>query len=214
LGITSAWMNANPGLRLLGKFHARLVHERRIAVLADHLSGFLKPGWQILDVGCGDGKLDSVLGTLLPELEIQGVEILARADCSIPCESYDGSHLPFANGSFDACLLVDVLHHAIDPLALLMDACRVSRHFVLIKDHLAENVVDHWTLRLMDWIGNRPHGVHIPYRYRSCSEWQELYNRAGVVPITTDLDLPLYPVPFSMIFGRSLHFISLLKKNF
>lgn len=206
-------MKNSPGLRAVRKIHARLVHERRIAVLAHHLSAFLKPGWQILDVGCGDGKLDSLLGALVPDLQIRGVEILTRDDCSIACENYDGSHLPFPNGSFDACLIVDVLHHATDPLTLLMDACRVSRHSVLVKDHIAENAVDHWTLRLMDFVGSRPHGVPVPSWYRSRSEWQELYKRAGVVPVAIDKHIPLYPFPFSMIFGRSLHFISLLKKN-
>jgi len=137
-----------------------------------------------------------------------------RADCSIACQKYDGVQLPFGKGSFDACLIIDVLHHATDPLTLLMDACRVSRDCVLIKDHLAEHALDRWTLRVMDWIGSRPHGVHIPYQYRSHSQWQELYSRAGVVLITTDTHIPLYPIPFSIVFGRNLHFISLLKKNF
>ncbi len=206
-------MKNSPGLRAIRKIHSLLIHRRRIAVLAQCLSPFLKPGWRILDVGCGDGKLASILGRLVPNLQIRGVEVLVRADCSMTCESYDGIHLPFANGSFDACLIVDVLHHASDPLALLMEASRVSRHCVLIKDHLAENSIDRWTLRLMDRIGSRPHGVPLPHRYLSSSEWQELYNRAGVGLIATDKDIPLYPIPFSIIFGRDLHFISLLEKS-
>jgi len=206
-------MSDSPGLRLLGTFHGRLVHNRRIAVLAHHLAAFLKPGWRVLDVGCGDGKLGLLLRNLVPDLEIQGVEVFARADCSIACDSFDGIHLPVPNSSFDACLLIDVLHHAADPLALLIEACRVSRHGVLIKDHLAENAIDHLTLRLMDWIGNRPHGVAIPYAYQSRAGWQTLYRQAGVVPTATDHDIRLYPPPFSIIFGRGLHFISLLQKN-
>ena len=211
--ITNAWMKDKPGLRVLRKVHARFVHKRRIGVLAHHLCEFLKPGWQILDVGCGDGKLDSILGTLVPRLQIRGVEVVVRENCSIACDSYDGVHLPFPDKSFDACVIVDVLHHATDPLALLMDARRVSRDCVLIKDHFAESAIDHWTLRLMDWVGSRPHGVRTLYRYRSHSEWQELYDCAGVVPISTMRDIPLYPAPFSMIFGRGLHFVSLLRKS-
>src|SRR5205807_4850215 len=101
-------------------------------------------------------------------------------DCSIACESYDGTHLPFADASFDACVIVDVLHHAAEPAILLRDACRVSRRCVVIKDHFAQNRLDHWTLRLMDWVGNRPHGVRIPYCYRSRSQWREVHEHVGL----------------------------------
>ena len=204
-------MSNNLGLALVRKLHARLVHERRIAVLAHQLSAFLRPGWQVLDVGCGDGKLAGILCDLIPNLQIRGVEVLIRPDCRIQCESYDGMHLPFADDSFDACLIVDVLHHATDPLAVLTDAGRISRECVLIKDHIAENAVDRWTLRFMDVVGNRPHGVSIPARYLSSSAWREMCIRSDLVPGTMSTDIALYPFPFSMLFGRQLHLIVQLK---
>jgi hypothetical protein len=109
-------------------------------------------------------------------------------------------------------MFVDVLHHSCDPLAILRDAARVCRTFILIKDHLAENTLDHMTLRFMDWVGNRPHGVELPYNYLSGQEWQELYAGAGLKEARVDRSIPLYPFPFSRVFGRNLHFIALLKK--
>jgi hypothetical protein len=108
---------------------------------------------------------------------------------------------------------VDVLHHTGNPLPILRDACRVSRERLLIKDHLAEGVLDHWTLRLMDWVGNRAHGVALPYAYLSGRQWEELFGRLGLRVERTDCDLSLYPAPFSAIFGRNLHFVSLLRKT-
>jgi SAM-dependent methyltransferase len=122
-------------------------------------------------------------------------------------------HLPFPDRSVDCSLLVDVLHHTNDPLPVLRDACRISSKFVIVKDHVAENQLDHWTLRFMDWVGNSAHGVALPYNYLSRSKWQDLYGRLGLSLVRMETDLPLYRFPFSTVFGRNLHFISLLQKN-
>ncbi len=206
-------MSPNPGLKVLGKVHGRLVHGRRIAVLGERIAALLRPGWRLLDVGCGDGKLDAILRSRASGLDVSGVEVQPRADCKIPCTAYDGTHLPFPENFFDACLFVDVLHHTTDPLTVIQDACRVSREFVIIKDHVSENAFDHATLRFMDWVGNRPHGVVLPYNYLSSAGWNDLFNKAGLAQVSVESELPIYPAPFSMLFGRKLHFISLLRKQ-
>jgi SAM-dependent methyltransferase len=206
-------MSANAGIRLLGKIHGKVVFDRRIAVLAEKLAAMLAPGSRLLDIGCGDGRVSALLREAVSGLKVEGVEVRPRETCAIPCRYFDGSHLPFPDRCFDCCLLVDVIHHMKNPLPLLREACRVSRRFLLIKDHLAENALDHWTLRLMDWVGNRPHGVTLPYAYLSASQWQALYQQLDLSVERTVFDLPLYPGVFSMVFGRNLHFISLLKKQ-
>lgn len=212
MAITNIDMSANAGIRLLGNIHDKVVFQRRIGVLAEKLAEMLAPATRLLDIGCGDGKLSALLRHAVPELKVEGVEVRPRKACAIPCRYFDGTHLPFPDRCFDCCLFVDVIHHMKDPLPLLREACRVSRQFVLVKDHLAENALDHWTLRVMDWVGNRPHGVTLPYAYLSALQWKDLYQQLGLSVERTALDLPLYPAGFSMIFGRNLHFISLLRK--
>jgi len=206
-------LTRSPGIQLVGRVHGQLVRQHRIAVLADRLAAMLPPASTLLDIGCGDGNVAKLISHAVPGLTVSGAEYSPRPDCAIPCLGFDGVHLPYPDRAFDGCMLVDVLHHAKDPQATLLDATRVCRDFILIKDHLAENIWDHWTLRLMDWVGNRPHGVRLPYAYLSAKQWQELYRGAGLIEVRTEDKIPLYLVPFSFVFGRKLHFIALLRKQ-
>ncbi len=112
-------------------------------------------------------------------------------------------------------MFVDVLHHAPDGQGitrLLSEACRVSRRFVLIKDHLSESRFDFKTLQFMDWVGNRPHGVVLPYNYQSRAQWDRYFSQAGLTVQSWDDRIPIYPFPFSALFGRRLHFVAMLGK--
>jgi SAM-dependent methyltransferase len=204
-------MSDRQSIEFIGKAHGQLVHKRRIAVLGQRLAAMLPAASTLLDVGCGDGAIAKIVGQSVPLFSVSGTEYAPRADCAIPCIAFDGVHLPFPDQSFDVCMFVDVLHHCEDPLTILRDAARVCRNFILIKDHLAESTLDHMTLRLMDWVGNRPHGVVLPYNYLSGQQWQKLYRDAGLIEEHVERKIPIYPVPFSYLFGRKLHFIALLK---
>jgi ubiquinone/menaquinone biosynthesis C-methylase UbiE len=206
-------MSGNVSENVIGHLHGRFVFKRRVNVIAKHLAAMIPPGSKVLDVGCGDGSLAALLTQIAPGIEVQGVEVHARPDCAIDCRLYDGEHLPFPDNSFDLCLFVDVLHHTMDPETICKDASRVSKASVLIKDHLCENAFDKWTLRFMDWVGNRHHGVALPYNYLSGERWSKLFDAAGLEPVKTERDLPLYSPPFSFLFGRNLHFVSLLRKR-
>ncbi len=212
MATTTDHINPNSGIRLMGKAHGRLVHARRVNVIAERVAGVLEPDLKLLDVGCGDGELAAALGSRVPGLEVSGIEIQPRPDCAIDCTQFDGVHIPYPSNSFDVCMFVDVLHHTTDPLVILREGCRVSRKFVLIKDHFSENALDDYTLQFMDWVGNRPHGVVLPYNFLSSAQWNALYEQLGLREVRTERHLPIYPPPFSLIFGRKLQFISLLEK--
>jgi SAM-dependent methyltransferase len=199
-------------LSRIALWHHAFVFQRRARVLAEILAAQIPQGAAVLDIGCGDGSIASLIQQLCPHVSIQGVEFLVRPECKIECREFDGLSLPFPDGSFDVCLFVDVLHHTQDPSILLREAVRVSRSFVLLKDHLDENIFDDVTLRFMDWIGNRPHGVVLTYNYQSCKQWAEHFSNCGLVETARITSVPLYPPPFSLLVGRGLHFVSLLRK--
>jgi SAM-dependent methyltransferase len=200
-------------LSWIGRWHHAFVFEHRTRVLAEMLAAQIPQRASVLDIGCGDGTIGSLIAQLRPDISIQGVEFLVRPGCKIACHPFDGSSLPFPDASFEVCLFVDVLHHTQDPAVLLREAVRVSRSFVLLKDHVDENFLDDVTLRFMDWVGNRPHGVVLTYNYQSRKEWAGQFSRCGLEEVNWTTEVPLYPPPFSLLLGRGLHFVSLRRKT-
>jgi SAM-dependent methyltransferase len=193
--------------------HGVFVHGRRVRVLARVLAEQIPQNASVLDIGCGDGTIAALIAKVRPDISMQGVEVLPRADCQIACSAFDGNALPFGGGSFDLAMLVDVLHHTSDVSVLLREAARVSRQLILLKDHLSQNAFDHATLCFMDWVGNRPHGVTLTYNYQSRAQWGAHFAAAGLRPVHFETDIPLYPVPFSALVGRGLHFVAALRKT-
>lgn len=200
-------------MNLIEGIHDSRVHTRRTRVLAGAASLMLPPGLRILDVGCGDGLFASTLSRLRPDLEVAGAELAPRANCLIPAVAFDGEHLPFADGEFGACVLIDVLHHAAAPVALLREAARVGGGRVLLKDHNRTGLAAGPILRLMDKVGNRRHGVALPYTYLSPAEWERAFEECGLEVEQTDPLRRLYPFPASLVFGRRLHFMALLRRS-
>ena len=203
-------------ISLLERAHRQAVFGRRVRVLAKLLADRIPEGASVLDIGCGDGTIATLIKDCDPSLTVQGIEFAPRGNCKIECRAFDGSTIPYPNSSFDVCMFVDVLHHVGDSqgiLKLLSEARRVTRRLVLIKDHLSENWLDFRTLQFMDWVGNRPHGVVLPYNYQSRGQWDEYFKEAGLKVEDWQTKIPLYPPPFSALFGRKLHFVGVLEKT-
>ena len=108
-------------------------------------------------------------------------------------------------------LFCDVLHHTADASVLLREAVRVARHCVVIKDHYADGLPARLTLRVMDMVGNAPHGVPLPYNYLSSAEWARMFAAFGLRVAERRERLGLYPKWADPVFGRSLHFIARLE---
>jgi len=200
-------------MRWVDALHEIRVHQRRTRVLAEAASGLLPKNLRVLDVGCGDGLFAAKLSELRPDLKIQGVEVLPRKGCRIPVVAFDGRNLPFPSAGFDACLLIDVLHHTESPAALLAEASRVGFGLVLLKDHLKEGFAAGRCLRFMDVVGNRRHNVALPFNYLNSDQWSQVLSVCNLSAVKTDPLNELYPFPANLIFGRRLSFMALLRAN-
>jgi SAM-dependent methyltransferase len=199
------------GRRAIRTFHRHLVFSRRVQVLADTVARFIPRGRRVLDVGAGSGEIAAVILTQRPDLSIEGCDVYVRPETHIPVRHFDGRSLPFQDESFDYAILVDVLHHADDPSELLSEASRVAPAIV-IKDHYRNGLLAGLRLRFMDWVGNAPHGVRLPYNYLSRVEWEQLWSRLGLRVRNITEQIPLYPFPLSWLFGTRLHFVAELRR--
>ncbi len=63
-------------------------------------------------------------------------------------------------------------------------------------------------LTFMDWVGNRSHGVDLPYNYWSSDEWSRAWKEIGSQPDAYITELGLYPWFARFIFERGLHFVA------
>jgi len=213
LGDWNEWVWVKRILSSVRFIHDRFVSRRRSRILAQLLAELIPSNATVLDVGCGNGEIAQLISQFRLGVSIRGAEIMPRSDCVIECMSFDGKTLPTDDSAVDVCMLVDVLHHTLDSSGLLKEAGRVTKRHVLVKDHLCENGIDKLVLSFMDWIGNRPHGVCLPYNYQSRTKRDQHFSSCGFIVMNWRQDIPLYPFPFNIVFGRHLHFTALLEKS-
>ena len=152
-------------MRLLDQLHEKYIRRRRAEVLSQHLSKLLEKNSSVLDVGCGDGQIAALVERTRTDVKFDGVDVLVRPDAEIPVREFDGDRLPCEDHAYDVVSLIDVLHHTENPRQLLAEASRAARRSIIIKDHLLEGVGARATLAWMDGVGNRRHGVSLPYNY-------------------------------------------------
>jgi SAM-dependent methyltransferase len=196
----------------LRSLHGQFALDRRTRVLGGVLSELMPHGATVLDVGCGDARLGVWLADARPDVRWRGIDVVQRAGAPLPVERFDGTHIDSPDASFDVALLVDVVHHARDPLALLSEVARVGRT-VALKDHTCESAFAAARLRFMDRVGNPPNEVEVTGRYWSRARWHEVFRQLGLSVGSWRSELALYPPPVDWLFGRGLHFVAQLSRR-
>jgi ubiquinone/menaquinone biosynthesis C-methylase UbiE len=199
----------------LVKLHQRLLRDTLGQVQHDNLvayvSSLLPPtAAKILDIGCGNGMFARKLMSAKPGLQITGIEVTSQPNCLIDCHQYDGNLVPFDDDAFDYAMLINVLHHADDPLRTLSEANRVAKRGILLKDHYANTSFDFYTLVIMEWIGNTFSNISQPYNFFSEAQWKEMFQKLNLATERLLTRFRSYNAVVDVFCGRNLHFIALL----
>lgn len=179
------------GPRMLYSPHAwrTWFRETSARIISEHLAHnvasvapYIAAGSAVLDVGAWDGLLGEALVQRLG-CRVLGVDVVDRNQGRIPFRLFDGGRLPVAEDErFDVVLLLYVLHHAADDLALLREARRVLAPGGCVI--VGEDVVER--------LGQRLHtlGFHVfllvfqglgwKGRFRRAQAWQQRFAEAGL----------------------------------
>jgi len=162
----------------------------------------------MLDIGAGSGLVAEMIASIFPGKTVVAVDVTNRIlpTVGVPFRTFDGTMLPFENGSFDCALLCNVLHHVkVDQRrGLLTEILRVTGGGPLvIKDHIAESRLDHFKLAWLDFAGNAPFGGMVEARYLGGSDWDALF---GALHCTGDRlpDSPYRGAVYGLMFSNRL----------
>lgn len=189
------------------------IYARRLETLSALMAGLLVEGDRVLDVGCGFGALGKAImaADACPDgVVVEGIERNPRGDEVIPVHAYPGGRLPFDDGAFDVTILADVLHHDVDPDALLRECARVARRLVIVKDHKPEGIAGYRRICLLDWAANSGYDVKCLYQYPTLEAWRAQFRALPATIVHEERSLDLYPAGWNFVFGGRLHYVAAL----
>jgi ubiquinone/menaquinone biosynthesis C-methylase UbiE len=175
----------------------------RASVLSRHLAPYFARSEEWLEIGAGQGLVARALQNATGA-RMTLVDVVDYNESGLPLQTYDGLHLPFADGAFDHSLFVFVLHHTLDPLPVLREALRVSRGSVLVVENNVAGGLRQRLTRAIDSLPHVRHGVPVCYRAQTIDEWQHAFERLRV---HTEL-----VARFSMNYGFWQNFVMRLHK--
>jgi SAM-dependent methyltransferase len=103
--------------------HAERTAQTQAAFFLPHL----RPGMDLLDLGCGPGSITVGLAAAVAPGRTTGIDLDPDPIDGITVVAGDVLRLPFPDASFDAIFASALLQHLADPLAALREARRVAR---------------------------------------------------------------------------------------
>ena len=160
---------------LVRRFFSRALQKRArevVSIFADWLEA--PATW--LDVG-------GSWGFSAEELRRRGfdawvVDVVKPAVQAVPVLIYPGDKLPFGDDSWNVVSMITMLHHVPEPAALVREAARVSKKYVLLVEDLDGFGGRFWMV-LRDQIFNLEFVGH-PKQFRGEKEWPVFFAEQGL----------------------------------
>ena len=151
--------------------------ETRAEYFAKLFANYLPQNCDILDIGGGWGFYSEPLAKRGHHLTV--LDVRKPKFQKAPLVIYDPENaFPFPDKSFEASLIVTVLHHVSDPRPILSEAKRVTRGVLILVEDLYHHPLGRWWTILRDQLYNFEFFGH-PRGFRKREEWIELFESHG-----------------------------------
>ncbi|MFH2020331.1 MAG: methyltransferase domain-containing protein [archaeon] len=153
------------------------VYKKRLAKI---VASMIKDNSYVLDFGCYDGSTAMLIMKYNPTLKIVGVDIQDNQTAKIQRKIYDGKKIPYPDNTFDLVMSLDVLHHTTDIPKHLKEMQRVSKKYVLIKDHAVYSFFSDLLIRFSDYSSNLPYDIKCVFNFPSPDKWMRMFKACGL----------------------------------
>jgi ubiquinone/menaquinone biosynthesis C-methylase UbiE len=145
---------------------------------ANRISNILRPFIQnvnnILDIGSGDcivaEQIQKDIG-----INITCIDRIDYNKTNLPLLVCQSENLPYEDESFDAVMLIFVLHHSKDFRIPLEEAIRVCKNRLIIIEDIYSNILERWFICLIDMLWNFRNSVAIPFNFLKNDEWTQVF---------------------------------------
>lgn len=190
----------------------------RASLIYDQIKEYVLNG-NVLDLGCGDGKVGEKLAEAGLEVALADVyQHQHIPQTGLPFKQCtQGKNIPYEPGQFDNVLLLTVMHHSDDPLKTLQEAARLTkkggRLIVIesvygIKDaspfgnlsfeqqRQANIFFDHFYNRVIHYSSDPAKKVNVPYNFNTPEGWKNIFEQHGLTQVAVKqlgIDQPLVP---------------------
>ena len=168
----------------VGKYAGRLVSHglrNRSNRIFGYIAPFIGTGDSVLDLGCGDGKVGELVA-VNRKSDVVLMDVVDYNKTSLPLVLYGGTRIDCPDRSFDHVLLLTVLHHSDDPVAVMEEALRVAGKSVIIIESVYFNGPHKQLNKFFDWFYNRVLNnpeINVPFNFLTPTAWIKLFERMG-----------------------------------
>lgn len=131
---------------------------------------------QTLDIGGGWGFYAELLARRGHQVVV--LDVVKRGFQKAPVILYQGVRMPFADKSFDVALLMGVLHHTSHPEAVVREAKRVTRKFLVVVEDLYHHSLGRFWTEWRDRLYNFEFAGH-PCQFKKSDEWVAFFDQLG-----------------------------------